>query len=237
MARLSAEIIMNDQNKIPRRNRLDLLSPEEISIQEAINKIELLGAHPQLTVVIAKLLVAKDSLSDYIDGINLENELPKTEKMTYEEAEKFLNDGKCIALPGWFGFWFKDMKSLETLVFAKTQEVLDTPYEKFKNQEEWFVVEPTVDQENIIADYFKKKSEQEATPLELTLGMNRVQASFNPSNNPRVDEIKKSSAALIDLCESMRLDENCSGEKHRSIALAQTAYEEAAMHAVKANFK
>lgn len=62
---------------------------------------------------------------------------------------------------------------------------------------------------------------------QLTLGKMRVRASFNPSNESLVDKVKSLSADLIDLCDQHReLDP-------RLAALAQTAYEEAAMWAVK----
>lgn len=81
----------------------------------------------------------------------------------------------------------------------------------------------------------------------MTLGEKRVRVSFNPSNESIVDNIKQKSAELIDLLQSLRNDEasktydkspevlnETSGEKLRLISLAQTAYEEAAMWAVKA---
>jgi len=67
-----------------------------------------------------------------------------------------------------------------------------------------------------------------------TLGQKRVKADFNPAKNGLVDQIKNKSAELIDLCETMRSEG--SSEKQRLISLAQTAYEEAAMWVVKANF-
>ncbi len=83
--------------------------------------------------------------------------------------------------------------------------------------------------------------------LPLTLGEKRVRTKFNPSSTGLVDTIKQHSAGLIDLCQAMRNDEAAkpendtpeklqtnAGEKFRLIALAQTAYEEAAMWAVKA---
>jgi hypothetical protein len=52
--------------------------------------------------------------------------------------------------------------------------------------------------------------------------------TFNPSASSVVDQIKQESAKLIDLCETLKpLDP-------RLASLAQTAYEEAAMWAVKA---
>lgn len=81
-----------------------------------------------------------------------------------------------------------------------------------------------------------------------TLGEQRVRTDFNVSNDDVVAAIKNKSAELINLCQAIRNDsavsgpegetpeqyhERC-GEQHRLIALAQTAYEEAAMWAVKA---
>ena len=60
-----------------------------------------------------------------------------------------------------------------------------------------------------------------------SLGAKRVRESFNPSADSLVDKVKRLSADLIDLCE-----EHKSGDP-RLAALAQTAYEEAAMWAVK----
>lgn len=67
----------------------------------------------------------------------------------------------------------------------------------------------------------------------MSLGTNRVRSSFNPSGNDRVDEIKEKTAVLIDLCSEV-LSESGNSEEKRLWALAMTAYEEAAMWAVKA---
>ncbi len=80
-----------------------------------------------------------------------------------------------------------------------------------------------------------------------TLGEQRVRTSFNVTNDDVVTKIKNDSAKLIDLCQAMKNDEivkpendtpaklqENAGEKFRLIALAQSAYEEAAMWAVKA---
>lgn len=61
-----------------------------------------------------------------------------------------------------------------------------------------------------------------------TMGELRVRASFNPAQDSTVDEIKRLAAELIDLAELCReLDP-------RLVSLAQTAFEEGAMWAVKA---
>ena len=62
----------------------------------------------------------------------------------------------------------------------------------------------------------------------MSLGERRVRLSFNPSARTEVDLIKQKTAELIDLCESLKTRDA------RLAALAQTAYEEAAMWAVKA---
>lgn len=62
----------------------------------------------------------------------------------------------------------------------------------------------------------------------MTIGTDRVRLSFNPSANKEVEEIKHLTADLIDRCEALKAKDG------RLAALAQTAYEEAAMWAVKA---
>jgi len=82
---------------------------------------------------------------------------------------------------------------------------------------------------------------------DLSLGEQRVRTKFNPSQDGVIDQIKQKSADLINLLQGIRNDEvsktynksveamnELSGEKLRLVALAQTAYEEAAMWAVKA---
>ena len=69
-----------------------------------------------------------------------------------------------------------------------------------------------------------------------TLGENRVRTQFNPSQTDLVSDLKQKSAQLINLVDSLKPTDGSmmSGEKARLISLAQTAYEEAAMWAVKA---
>jgi hypothetical protein len=84
-----------------------------------------------------------------------------------------------------------------------------------------------------------------------SVGAMRVRESFNPSKDNIVDKIKRYTADLIDLCEDLKAKSSTpsgvptqSGnsekalsaerEQNRLAALAMTAYEEAAMWAVKA---
>jgi hypothetical protein len=66
---------------------------------------------------------------------------------------------------------------------------------------------------------------------EQTLGEARVRVSFNPSEDSIVDQIKRDTAALIDKVENLPTG---GAPVSRLKALAETAYEEAAMWAVKA---
>lgn len=61
-----------------------------------------------------------------------------------------------------------------------------------------------------------------------TIVEERVRTDFNVSGSSIVDNIKMKSAELINLCEGLKEKDG------RLASLAQTAYEEAAMWAVKA---
>ena len=58
-----------------------------------------------------------------------------------------------------------------------------------------------------------------------------IRAGFNPSESPKVDLIKTLAAALVQVCEDIRM-ENPNAERHASLAI--TDVEKAAMWAVKA---
>lgn len=70
-----------------------------------------------------------------------------------------------------------------------------------------------------------------------SIGETRVRTEFNPSKDNLVDKIKQKSAELINLVNDLRWDgdfaKHLEREQERLISLAQTAYEEAAMWAVK----
>ena len=70
--------------------------------------------------------------------------------------------------------------------------------------------------------------QQYARDVDMSIGAERVRESFNPSQDNMVDKLKRYTADLIDLCEDLKHLEP------RLASLAQTAYEEAAMWAVKA---
>ena len=57
---------MNDQ--IPRRNRIDLMTPAEKAIYDAIQVVEEAGAHELLTKAVVLLGEAQEAVADYVDG-------------------------------------------------------------------------------------------------------------------------------------------------------------------------
>ena len=68
----------------------------------------------------------------------------------------------------------------------------------------------------------------------MSLGEDRVRVKFNPSDNSAVSQFKQKAAELIDLCEKGRNAGSADKEHQRLWALAQTAFEDGAMWAVKA---
>lgn len=64
--------------------------------------------------------------------------------------------------------------------------------------------------------------------MEKTIGEQRVRTDFNVTNNDTVSVIKQKAAELINICEELK------AKDPRLAATAQTAFEDAAMWAVKA---
>lgn len=54
----------------PRRNRLDLNTPEEMAIRNAVEKVEKMGADVKLTEAVVLLDKARELVADYIDQVN-----------------------------------------------------------------------------------------------------------------------------------------------------------------------
>lgn len=53
--------------EIPRRNRLDLSTPAELAIRQAVNAVEAAGCHPLLTDAVNLLNQAREKVADYVD--------------------------------------------------------------------------------------------------------------------------------------------------------------------------
>lgn len=59
---------MNDYT-IPRRDRLDLHTPAELAIRDAVDAVEAAGAHPHLTKAVVLLAEARNAVADFVDGV------------------------------------------------------------------------------------------------------------------------------------------------------------------------
>ena len=56
------------ENEIPRRSRIDLNTPAEKAIYDAMQEVEKLPADVKLTEAVALLAKAKDLVSDFVDA-------------------------------------------------------------------------------------------------------------------------------------------------------------------------
>ena len=56
------------ENLVPRKSRLDLNTPAELAIRNAMTEVEKIGAAVQLTNAIIKLQEAFDLVADYEDN-------------------------------------------------------------------------------------------------------------------------------------------------------------------------
>ena len=64
---------MSNVNDIPRRSRLDLNTPAEKAIFEAMQEVEKAGADKRLTDAVVLLEKAKHRVGDFVDNLNLES--------------------------------------------------------------------------------------------------------------------------------------------------------------------
>ena len=74
---------MSQENFIPRRNRLDLNTPAELAIHNAIQEIEKIGAHESLTRAQIYLTKAKNLVGDYIDEMDTNQKRKDAEKVIF----------------------------------------------------------------------------------------------------------------------------------------------------------
>ena len=56
----------------PRRCRLDLITPAELAIVEAVKAVEKAGADVRLTEAVVLLQKARDRVADFVDGVKPE---------------------------------------------------------------------------------------------------------------------------------------------------------------------
>jgi hypothetical protein len=60
---------MMTDNDIPRRIRIELMTPAELAIRAAVLAVEEAGADPLLTDAVVLLDEAKEKVADYVDRI------------------------------------------------------------------------------------------------------------------------------------------------------------------------
>ncbi len=58
---------MKTENGIPRRIQLDLITPAELAIHNAMQEVEKLGANSRLTEAVTLLQEAKNAVADFVD--------------------------------------------------------------------------------------------------------------------------------------------------------------------------
>lgn len=54
---------------VPRRNRIDLMTPAEKAIYDAVGLVESMGAHVRLTDAVVLLGQARSAVADYVDEV------------------------------------------------------------------------------------------------------------------------------------------------------------------------
>lgn len=57
-------------SELPRKDRLDLNTPAELAIRNAVIEVERLKSHPTLTDVVKLLNIARETLAKHIDELN-----------------------------------------------------------------------------------------------------------------------------------------------------------------------
>lgn len=60
---------MTDENVLPRRCCMNLMTPAELAILHAQGEVEMVGADVRLTNALCKLQEARNLVADYIDNV------------------------------------------------------------------------------------------------------------------------------------------------------------------------
>lgn len=85
--------------------------------------------------------------------------------MTYDEAEKLLEEDKYIALPEWGGFWFRNTKTNLINVFTKDNVITNTPFGEYRDRNDWIVVEASEEQQKQVDEYISSHNTTEDIPV------------------------------------------------------------------------
>lgn len=78
----------DNELRIPRRNYVDKMCAAELKIREAMEAVECMGADPRLTDAVVLLGEAKESVADFIDGVERKPSLLDKATERIEELEK-----------------------------------------------------------------------------------------------------------------------------------------------------
>jgi hypothetical protein len=109
-----------------------------------------------------------------------------------EEAENFL-EWELTALPGWKGFWFKDIKTNEVLVLTKEGDILDTPWEICKERNDWVEAVATDEQNQLLRNYFASVEDIEVVDAEVLTGeIEHVVTTWNSRSKKEKNQLKNS---------------------------------------------
>lgn len=81
LVRTQLHLTGEHMNDIPRRARVDQWTPVEKTINEAVQSVERVGAHPWLTEAVTLLQAAQSKVADYIDR--------EMQKVDIERLKKF----------------------------------------------------------------------------------------------------------------------------------------------------
>jgi hypothetical protein len=122
---------MTTKDEIPRRCMLDLNTPAELAIHNAIQEVEKVGADERLTDSVVYLSKAKESLSDYIDNVpKSSNELLKINAYKKGDKYHFVSTGTVLKEPIDLILTEDDYKyAIQAYKMTRIPSVFDEEYE------------------------------------------------------------------------------------------------------------
>lgn len=110
-----------------------------------------------------KSVLEKEAKQSEGNAVNEDSDLRK--KITFDQALIHMNSGGLVKLPEWEGFWFKNIKQDQILVFTKEGQILDNPDESFKKRDDWQLVDEIPEEQMIVLNnYFENTDETGINP-------------------------------------------------------------------------
>lgn len=127
---VSLKSMKTENNSVARRHRLDLNTPAELAIYNAMLEVEKAGADRRLTMASIKLQEAKTFVADYIDRINPIEPMTEpidqaTKNLIEKEAEEYAPDEHWINQDSYLGYiagatvWAGKLKQKEEAIKEK----------------------------------------------------------------------------------------------------------------------